>query len=129
MKMSNELTKKPTNTGLSTTGDNASVLNELMKTLPPEQRKLLAQKAIEARIEAEENERAAKFRHDASTVEMVRHVDLVKEHEKIKSDYTINSSIKTATGETHIKVSKSNNMTFIVIAVVVAIVFFVMFSK
>lgn len=60
---------------------------------------------------------------------MGRHIDLVKEHEKIKSDFTINSNFKTATGETNVKVTKSNNMMTIVIVVVVAIVFFVMFSK
>lgn len=80
-------------------------------------------------IQAEQNERAAQLRHDASTVEMGRHIDLVKEHEKIKSDFTINSNFKTATGETNVKVTKSNNMMTIVIVVVVAIVFFVMFSK
>jgi outer membrane translocation and assembly module TamA len=127
--MSNDLTNRTRGTGLGSTSERTSVLNELAKTLTPEQKEQLAMKATEALMEAESNERAAKLRYDASTVEMARHVDVAKEHEKLKSDFTINSSFKTASGETNIKVTKSNNLTIIVIAVVIAVIFFVMFSK
>lgn len=127
--MSNDLTNRTTGTGIGTTGERVSVLNELAKTLTPEQRTQLAMKATEALMVAESNERAAKLRHDASSVEMVRHVEVAKEHEKLKSDFTITSSFKTATGETNIKVSKNNNTVIIVIAVVIAVIFFALFSK
>jgi hypothetical protein len=127
--MSNDLTNRTTGTGLGSTGERMSVLNELAKTLTPEQKAQLAMKATEALMIAEANERAAKLRHDASSIEMVRHVEVAKEHEKLKSDFTITSSFKTASGETNIKVTKSNNLTIIVIAVVIAVIFFALFSK
>lgn len=127
--MSNDLTDRARGTSLQGAGDRASLLNELAKTLTPEQKNQLAFKATEALMTAEISERSAKLRHDASTVEMARHVEVAKEHEKLKADFTINSNFKTATGETNIRVAKSNNMVIIVIAVVVAIIFFVMFAK
>lgn len=127
--MSNDLIKRTTGTGLSTTGDKASVLNELVKSLPPEQQKRLAEKAAIALMEQEISDRDAQRRFDGAGADMVRHVGLVNEHEKNKSDFTITSKFQTASGETNVKVSKNNNTTIIVIAVVIAVIFFVMFSR
>lgn len=60
---------------------------------------------------------------------MTRHIGLVNEHEKNKSDFTVTSKFQTASGETNVKVTKNNNTTVIVIAVVIAVIFFVMFSR
>jgi len=127
--MSNDLTNRTTGTGLASTGERVSVLNELAKTLTPEQRAQLGVKAMEVLIEAEKNERDAILRHDASGIEMVKHVAFTKEHEKMKADFTITTSFKTATGETNVKVTKNNNTVIIVIAVVIAVIFFALFSK
>ncbi len=127
--MSNDLTKRNSGTGLSTAGDRPSVLNELIKSLPPEQQQKLAVKAAEALIEQEQKDLDAQRRFDGAGADMIRHVGLVNEHEKNKSDFTVTSKFQTASGETNVKVSKNNNTTVIVIAVVIAVIFFVMFSR
>lgn len=105
------------------------MLNELVKSLPPEQQQKLAEKAAIALMEQEISDRDAQRRFDGAGADMARHVGLVNEHEKNKSDFTINSKFETASGETSVKVSKNNNTTIIVIAVVIAVIFFVMFSR
>lgn len=126
--MSNDLTKGNIGTGLKASGERQSVLSELVKSLPPEQQQKLAVKAAEALIEQEQKDLDAQRRFDGAGVDMARHVGLVNEHEKNKSDFTVTSKFQTASGETNVKVSKNNNTTIIVIAVVVAVVFFVLFS-
>jgi len=127
--MSNDLTKRNTGTELDKSRERPSLLTELVKSLPPEQQQKLAVKAAEALIEQEQKDLDAQRRFDGAGADMARHVGLVNEHEKNKSDFTVTSRFQTASGETNVKVSKNNNTTIIVIAVVVAVIFFVMFSR
>ncbi len=128
--MTNDLTKsKQSGTGLTTGGNAPRALDQALQELSPEERKAHMAKAADLALDQEVRDRNAQRKFNASGAEMQRHVDLVKEHEKIKNDFTINSEFETASGKTTIKVSKANNTLYIVIAVVIAIVFFVMFSR
>jgi hypothetical protein len=127
--MGNEITKATSEAKLSVRGKQGSVLEEVIKALPADQRQLLAGKAYEALMERELSREDAQLRHDTSTAAMVQHVGLVNAHEKNSSDFTISSEFNTASGKTTAKVTKSNNMTIMVIAVVVAVIFFSLFAK
>lgn len=45
------------------------------------------------------------------------------------SDYSVKAIFETASGKTSIEVKKSNNTTIIVVAVTIAVIFLVLFSK
>ena len=128
--MSNDLTKQNSSgTGL-TTGSNApKILDRAFQSLTPEQQQKLLAVASEQALQQEIKDREAQRKFDASGADMQRHVALVREHERNKSDFTATSEFETASGRTTVKVSRSNNTLFIVIAVVIAVIFFVMFTR
>lgn len=129
-RMSNDLTRsKQSGAGLTTGSESQGLLHRAFQDLSPEDQRKFQAKATELALQQEVANLDAKRRFEASGAEMHRHVDLVKEHEKIKSDFTIHSEFETASGKTTVKVSKANNTLYIVIAVVIAVVFFVMFSR
>lgn len=113
--------------GLRTRAQFPSVSDRLLDSLAPSDKQALAVEAIRLKLAAEANEREARRRHDSSSVEMAQHIGMVREHEKISSDYTISSSFETASGRTEINVTKRTNMSAIVIAVVVAVIFIIIF--
>ena len=128
--MSNDLTKQNSSgTGL-TTGSNApKILDRAFQSLTPEQQQKLLAVASEQALQQEIKDREAQRKFDASGADMQRHVALVREHERNKSDFTATSEFETASGRATVKVSRSNNTLFIVIAVVIAVIFFVMFTR
>lgn len=128
--MSNDLTKaKKTALGSMSESGSQGLLHRAFQDLSPEDQRKLHAKVTELAVDLEVANLNAKRKFEASGAEMHRHVDLVKEHEKIKSDFTIQSEFDTASGRTTVKVSKANNTLYIVIAVVTAVVFFVMFAR
>lgn len=128
--MSNDLTKSNlTGTGLVTGSNAPKLLDKAFEQLTPEQKQKLLAVAGEQAIAQEIKDREAQRRFDASGAEMQRHVSLVREHERNKSDFTATSEFETASGKTTVRVSRANNTLYIVIAVVIAVVFFVVFSR
>lgn len=128
--MNNELRKGgSTGTGLSQGASGPKILDIAFQSLSAEQQQKLLAVASEQALSQEVKDREAQRRFDASGADMQRHVALVREHERNKSDFTATSEFETASGRTTVKVSRANNTLYIVIAVVVAVVFFVMFSR
>jgi hypothetical protein len=127
MTMSNDLTKKTTGTGLST--ESGRFRQDLINQLTPEQRKELALKAGHEQLDLDKSDAEAVRRFNASSVEMQRDVQTAKDLNAIGSDFTMENSYKTASGETRIKVTKNNNTVWIVAMVVIAVIFFVLFSR
>ena len=127
--MSNEISRSSQGKELTTPGSKGKLIDEAFELLTPEQKSRMAELAVERGIDLEVKDRDAKRRFDASGAEMDRAVDLAKQHEQMKSDFTIRSEFETASGKTSVNVSRANNTLFIVAAVVIAVVFFVIFSK
>ena len=129
--MSNDI--KPTDQkgqGIQTQGGKGGHLDAAFSNLSKEDQQRLTQLAIEKKIDLEVDDYVAKRKHEAASVEMRQGIDNVREMEKsTKNDYTITGEYEGASGKTTFKVSKANNTMFIVIAVVIAVIFFVMFSK
>jgi hypothetical protein len=128
--MSNEISR-PGKTGqnLPTPTTKGTFIDSAFGQLTAEQKKRMAELAAERGIQLEVADYEASRKFHASGAEMERAVDLAKQHEQMKSDFTINSEFQTASGRTTVRVSRANNTLFIVIAVVIAVVFFVLFSK
>ena len=128
--MTNDLSKlNAPGSGLSAGGNTTRVLDQVFQMLAPEDQKKLLVRAAELALEQEVKDLNAQRNFNASGSEMKQHIEMAKEHEKLKSDFTIQSEFKTASGTTTVRVSKANNTLYIVIAVVIAVVFFVMFSR
>lgn len=127
--MSQEGEHKNGKNAVSVRSQYPSISERLLDSVTPADKQAMAVEALRLKLAAEAAEREAKRRHDSSSVEMAQHIGLVREHEKIKSDYNISSTFETASGRTEINVSKRTNMSAIVIAVVVAVIFLVLFYK
>lgn len=128
--MSNDLTKSGSTEIELATGKGATkILDKAFDQLTPEQQQRLLAVASEHALQQEIKDREAQRRFEGSGADMQRHVALVREHEKGKSDFTATSEFETASGKTTVRVSRANNTLYIVIAVVIAVVFFVMFSR
>jgi len=107
-----------------------SLLDEALTKLPKEQQEKLLSKAIEKRLEIDAESMRAEHRYQASSLDMANTVRQIEETERTtNSDYTIKAEYKTASGRTEIEVKKANNTVIIVIAVVIGIVFLLMFSN
>ncbi len=116
-------------TGFSLTQP-GSLLDEALTKLPKEQQEKLLSKAIEKRLEIDDDSKRAELRYQASSLDMANTVRQIEETERTtNSDYTINAEYETASGRTKIEVKKSNNTVIIVIAIVIGVVFLLMFSN
>jgi hypothetical protein len=127
--MSNELSNKNTESQLTGGGSGPSLTRELVSQMTPEQRQKYAGKAIEALIERESSDEDMRRRHAAADVGIARDIATARELGKGKEDYTLTSTHKTASGETKVTVTKAGNKLMFVGMVVIAIIFFVLFSR
>lgn len=127
----NEPTPKPGSTEITTrSSSSGSLLDSAFQSLPQEQRQKLVEKALEKKLELDEEAIRAARRHEQSGADMHNTVRQVRDLESsTKSDYTVRASYETASGNTNVEVKKSNNTTIIVVAVVIAIVFLILFSR
>ena len=106
-----------------------SLLDEALSKLPQDQQEKLLSKAFEKRLELDEERASAELRNQASSLDMVKTVQHVRDLEQsTTSDYTVNAEFNTASGRTNIEVKKSNNTMIIVITVVIGIVILLMFA-
>lgn len=107
-----------------------SLLDSALANIPAEQREKLIQKALEKRLDLDVEAVRANRRFDASSSDMTNTIDHVRRLESsTKSDYTVKANYETASGYTTVEVRKSTNTVLIVIAVVVAVVFLILFSR
>ena len=131
------MAEDPTKKQLSTTGrstlqvsQSGNLLDAALADLPPEQRQALMQKALEKKLDIDVEAKRAELRHQASSVDMANTVHQVRALESsTNSDYTIRADYETASGRTNIEIKKSNNLTIIVIAVVIGAIFLLLFAK
>lgn len=107
-----------------------SLLDAALSQLPKEQQERLLGKAIEKRLDIDEEAKKADLRHQASSLDMVNTIRQVNALEQsTKSDYTVRAVYQTASGKTNIEVKKSNNTVIIVIAIVIGIIILLMFAN
>lgn len=119
-----------TSGSVTLTSGTGSLLDAALANLPAEQREKLIQKALEKRIDLDVEAIKANRRFDASSVDMANTIDHVRRLEaSTKSDYTVRANYETASGRTSVEVKKGNNTVILVIAVVIAIVFVLLFSR
>ncbi|MES2983555.1 MAG: hypothetical protein V4727_14675 [Verrucomicrobiota bacterium] len=107
-----------------------SLLDAALSQLPKEQQERLLGKAIEKRLDIDEEARRADLRFRASSLDMVNTIRQVNALEQsTKSDYTVRAEYQTASGKTNIEVKKSNNTVIIVIAIVIGIIILLIFAN
>lgn len=107
-----------------------SLLDEALSKLPKEQQERLLSKAIEKRLDIDEEARKADLRYQASSIDMVNTIRQVNSLEQsTKSDYTVRAEYQTASGKTNVEVKKANNTVVIVIAIVIGIVILMLFAN
>jgi len=107
-----------------------SLLDEALSKLPKEQQEKLLSKAIEKRLDIDEEGKKADLRYQASSVDMANTIRQVNSLEQsTKSDYTVRAEYETASGKTNVEVKKSNNTVIIVIAIVIGIILLLMFAN
>lgn len=127
--MNNELSKRDNGIQLDGTGGGSSLTRELVSQMTPEQRQKYAGKALETLIERESSDEDMRRRHAAANVGIARDIDTARELGKGKEDFTLTSTHRTASGETKVTVTKGSNKLMLVGMVVIAIIFFVLFSR
>lgn len=107
-----------------------SLLDEALAKLPKDQQERLLSKAIEKRLDIDEEAKKADLRYQASSLDMVNTIRQVNSLEQsTKSDYTVRAEYQTASGKTNVEVKKSNNTVIIVIAIVIGIIILLMFAN
>ncbi len=107
-----------------------SLLDEALSKLPKEQQEKLLSKAIEKRMDIDEEGKRADLRYQASSVDMANTIRQVDALEKsTKSDYTVRAEYDTASGKTNVEIKKSNNTVIIVIAIVIGVILLLMFAN
>lgn len=127
--MGNDLKQTDRGAGLPTLGSSKRLLDTYDQALTKTQQRELAPKVAEEQLKLEVKEREAALRFHGAGADIERHKDLVRDQERNKSDFEVKSSFESASGRTDIRVSRANNTLYIVIAVVVAIVFFALFAQ
>lgn len=107
-----------------------SLLDEALSKLPKDQQERLLSKAIEKRLDIDEEAKKAELRYQSSSLDMVNTIRQVNSLEQsTKSDYTVRAEYQTASGKTNVEVKKSNNTVIIVIAIVIGIIILLMFAN
>jgi hypothetical protein len=114
----------------ATVSQPGNLLDAALAHLPPEQRRALAFKALERKLDIDAKAVEADNRYRASSVDMANTIHQVRALENsTKSDYTVNAEYETASGRTNVQIKKANNTVIIVISIVIAILVLMMFSK
>ena len=107
-----------------------SLLDEALSKLPQDQQEKLLSKALEKRMDIDEEGKRADLRYQASSVDMANTIRQLDALEKsTNSDYTVHAEYETASGRTNIEVKKSNNTVIIVIAIVIGVILLLMFAN
>jgi len=125
--MTNDL--KSSDRGLPTVGGPRRLLDTYDQALTKAQLRELAPKIADEQLKLEIEERKARLRFDGAGADIERHKELVRDQERNKSDFEVKSSFESASGRTEVRVTRANNTLYIVLAVAVVIVFFVLFSR
>lgn len=128
--MSNERNNLPAKRDGFSLSQPGSLLDEALSSLPKDQQEKLLSKAIEKRLDIDEESKRADLRYHASSVDMANTIHQVDALENsTKSDYTVRAEYETASGKTNIEVKKSNNTVIIVIAIVIGVILLLMFAN
>ncbi len=99
-----------------------SSLDALIPSLTDEQRQSLAQKALESQLELGVKAEEARLRFENSSDDMDRTIQTLRGLENsTTSDYELTARSQTASGQIDLKITKSNNMAVIVIAVAIVV--------
>lgn len=126
--MSNDLTNKTTGKQL-TGGSDSSLMRDLVNNMTPEEQQRHASKALDILIEREKSDVEMQRRHVAANVGIERDIETARQLNSAGSDFKLESEHKTASGHTKVTVTKNNNTMWIVGMVVIAVIFFVLFSR
>ena len=107
-----------------------SLLDEALSKLPKEQQEKLLSKALEKRLDLDEEGKRADLRYEASSRDMANTIHQVDALENsTQSDYTVRAEYETASGKTNVEIKKSNNTVIIVIAIVIGVILLLMFAN
>jgi hypothetical protein len=104
-------------------------LTQGIASLTGQDRKKLSKQIAEAQVELESNARQAELRHQASSADMRRDMEIAKEATSSGNDFKVEGSYKTASGETRVTVSKQQNTVTIVVVVSVVIALIVLVAR
>lgn len=106
-----------------------SALTQGIANLTDKDRKELSKQIAEAQVELESNTRQAELRHQASSADMKRDMEIAKEATSSGNDFKVEGSYKTASGETRVTVSKQRDTMTIVVVVSVVIALIVLVAR
>ncbi|MGH9370466.1 MAG: hypothetical protein ACRD15_02915 [Vicinamibacterales bacterium] len=107
-----------------------NLLDTEVKNLTPSERKDLEKRVLHEQVNLDVKSKDADGRFINSSRDMARDVQLVRGLEdSTRGDYTVDGRYETASGETRVNVRRNNNMTMMVIAVVVGLVLLFLLNR
>ena len=110
--------------------DRQNMLSRSLDELSDEDRKRILTKAFEARVELDKSEEEADHRYRTSSKDMQTHLDYISTLDKsTNSDYDVNTSFRTASGKTDVRVKKNNNTVVIIVAIVIGVIILAIMTK
>lgn len=126
-KMEEALTKAG---GLMPITGRPNLVDTEVKNLTPSERKDLEKRVLHEQVNLDVKSKEADGRFINSSRDMARDVQLVRGLEgSTRGDYTVDGRYETASGETRVNVRRNNNMTMMVIAVVVGLVLLFLLNR
>lgn len=126
-KMEEALTKAG---GLMPITGRPNLVDTEVKNLTPSERKDLEKRVLHEQVNLDVKSKEADRRFINSSRDMARDVQLVRGLEgSTRGDYTVDGRYETASGETRVNVRRNNNMTMMVIAVVVGLVLLFLLNR
>jgi hypothetical protein len=116
--------------GLKPTSGRPNILDVEVKNLTSSERKELEKRVLGEQVNLDVKSKEADGRFINSSRDMARDVQLVRGLEdSTRGDYTVDGRYETASGETRVNVRRNNNMTMMVIAVVVGLVLLFLLNR
>lgn len=107
-----------------------SLLLSTFNNLSDDDKRDLSLKVQDKKLELDAKAEEADLRHRASSADMVNTISQVNALERsTNSDYRIRAEYETASGRTNIEIKRSNYTVIIVIAIVIALLVLILFSK
>lgn len=107
-----------------------NLLDTEVKHLTASERKDLEKRVLQEQVSLDVKAKEADGRFINSSRDMARDVQLVRGLEDAtRGDYSVDGRYETASGETRVNVRRNNNMTMMVIAVVVGLVLLLLFNR
>lgn len=110
-------------------GSETRATDQFLSSLTEEERKSFGKEVGENLVAIDKKTREARLLFDASSADMQRDIEKVREMESAsRSDYELSATYRTASGETRLRITKSNNLVIVVIVIAIVVGLIVILS-